>query len=83
VVDVFSDGMLVEGYCAEFTGGWMKAYDHSEKAKHEQARQRSLEAIDAGLARHEKVTRIILIVVLILAGLSFALFVAHLIDHSN
>ena len=61
----------------------MKAYDHTEKAKHELEKQRSLKGIDAELARHQKVTRIILIAVLILAGLSLALLAAHLIDHSN
>jgi hypothetical protein len=59
----------------------MKAYDYTERAKHEQAKQRSLEAIDARLARHEKLTRIILIVVLILAGLSLALLATHFVDH--
>ena len=61
----------------------MKAYDYTEKAKHEQAKQRSLAAIDARLARHEKVTRIILVVVLVLAGLTFALLATHLFGHSN
>jgi hypothetical protein len=61
----------------------MKAYDDNEKAKYEQAKQRSLAAIDARLARHEKVTRIILILVLILAGLSLALLATHLFNHSN
>jgi hypothetical protein len=54
----------------------MKAYDHSDKAKHEQAKQRSLEAIDARLTRHEKVTRFTLALVVILALLS-----THLFDH--
>jgi hypothetical protein len=61
----------------------MKAYDYTDKAKHEQAKQQSLEAIDARLARHEAVTRITLILVLILAGLSLALLATHLFNHSN
>lgn len=61
----------------------MKAFDYSDKAKHEQAKQRSLEAIDARLARHETVTRFTLIAVLILAGLSLALLAVHLFNHSN
>jgi hypothetical protein len=61
----------------------LKAYDYSDKAKHEQAKQRSLEAIDARLARHRAVTRFTLIVVLILAGLSLALLAVHLFNHSN
>jgi hypothetical protein len=61
----------------------MKAYDDTHKAKHEQAKQRSLEATDARLARHEKVTRTTLILVVILAGLSLALLAAQLINHSN
>ena len=61
----------------------MRAYDHSEKAKHEQAKQRSLEAIDLRLARHEKLTRITLILVVILAGLSLAVLVTQLINYSN
>ncbi|WP_404295109.1 hypothetical protein ACD578_27375 (plasmid) [Microvirga sp. RSM25] len=61
----------------------MKAYDDTKKAKHEQAKQRSLEAIDARLARHEKVTRIILTLVLISAGLTLTLLATHLIDLSN
>ena len=61
----------------------MKAYDYTKKAKHEQAKQRSLEAIDARLARHEKLTRITLILVIVLAGLSLALLATHLIDLSN
>lgn len=61
----------------------MKAYDYTEKAKHDQAKQRSLAAIDARLARHEKVTRIILVVILILSGLTLALLATHLIDRSN
>jgi cell division protein FtsL len=60
----------------------MKAYDYTEKAKHEQAKQQSLEAIEVRLARHEKVTRTILIVVLILAGLALALLATHLFEHS-
>jgi hypothetical protein len=61
----------------------MKAYDYTEKARHELAKQRSLEAIDARLARHAKVTRIILILLLILAGLSLALLATHLFNHSS
>ncbi|ANY77114.1 hypothetical protein BB934_01840 [Microvirga ossetica] len=61
----------------------MKAYDNSEKAKHEQTKQRSLEAIDARLARHEKLTRITLILVVILAGLSLAVLATQLINYSN
>jgi hypothetical protein len=57
----------------------MKAYDYTEVAKHE---QRSLEAIDARLARYEKVTRTTLILVVILGGLSLALLAAHLFKHS-
>jgi cell division protein FtsL len=61
----------------------MKAYDYTEKAKHELEKQRSLEAIDARLTRHEKVTWITLILVVILSGLSLALLVTQLINHSN
>ena len=61
----------------------MNAYDYTEKARHEQAKQRSLEAIDARLARHEKVTRLTLILVVILAGLSLVLLATHLIELSN
>jgi cell division protein FtsL len=61
----------------------MKAYDNTHKAKHEQAKQQRLEAIDARLARHEKVTWITLILIVILAGLSLALLVTQLINHSN
>ena len=61
----------------------MKAYDYTKKAQHEQAKQRSLEAIDARLARHEKVARITLILVVILAGLSLALLVTQIINHSS
>jgi len=61
----------------------MKAYDYSDKARHDQAKQRSLEAVDARLARHEKVTRIILTLVLILAGMTLALVANHLFSHSN
>jgi hypothetical protein len=61
----------------------MKAYDYTEKAKHDQATQRSLAAIDARLARHETVTRLTLIAVVILAGLSLALLAVHLFNHSN
>lgn len=59
----------------------MKAYDYTEKARHEQAKQRSLEAIDARLERHEKVTRFTLVLVVILAGLALALLATHLVDH--
>jgi hypothetical protein len=59
----------------------MKAYDNTAKAKHDEAKQRSLEAIDARLARHEKVTRIVLLLVVVLAGLSLALLATHLFDH--
>jgi cell division protein FtsL len=61
----------------------MNGYDSTETAKHDQAKQRSLEAIDARLARHEKVTRVILVVVLILGGLILALLAAHLSVQSN
>jgi hypothetical protein len=61
----------------------MKAYDYGEKGKHDQAKQRSLEALDARLARHETVTRLTLILVLILAGTSLALLAAHLSNHSS
>ena len=61
----------------------MKAYDNTHKAKHERSKQQRLEAIDARMARHEKVTWITLILVVILAGLSLALLVTHLINHSN
>ena len=61
----------------------MKAYDYTEKAKLEQAKQQSLKAIDARLARYEKLTRSTLILVLVLAGLSLALLVTHLFNHSN
>jgi cell division protein FtsL len=53
----------------------MKADDSTEQAK-----QRSLEAIDARLARHEKVTRFTLVLVVILAGLALALLATHLFD---
>jgi hypothetical protein len=53
----------------------MKADDSTEQAK-----QRSLEAIDARLARHEKVTRFTLVLVLILAGLALALLATYLFD---
>ncbi|MBD2750970.1 hypothetical protein IC232_30525 [Microvirga sp. BT688] len=61
----------------------MKAYDDTDKARHDQAKQRSLKAIDARLARHEKVSRITLILALILAGLTLALLANHLVGHSN
>ncbi len=61
----------------------MNGYDDTGTARHDQAKQRSLEAIDARLARHEKVTRIVLVMVLVLGGLALALVVTHLIDHSN
>jgi hypothetical protein len=61
----------------------MKAYEYNDKAKQEQAKQRSLEAIDARLARHETVTRFTLVLVLILAGLSLALLATHLFNHSS
>ena len=61
----------------------MKAFDQSEKGKHDQAKQRSLEALDARLARHETVTRFTLILVLSLAGLSLALLATHLFSHPN
>jgi hypothetical protein len=61
----------------------MNGYDDTGAAKHDQAKQRSLEAIDARLARHEKMTRIILIVVVISGGLILALLATHLIDQSN
>jgi hypothetical protein len=59
----------------------MKAYDYTEKAKHELAKQRSLGTIDARLTRHKKVTRITLTVVVILAGLSLAMLATHLFNH--
>ncbi|MGF9759421.1 hypothetical protein AAII07_29920 [Microvirga sp. 0TCS3.31] len=61
----------------------MKAYNSTDKARHDWAKQRSLEAIDARLVRHEKVARITLIMVLILAGLTLALLANHLFGHSN
>jgi hypothetical protein len=61
----------------------METYDHTETAQRERAKHAKLEAIDARLARHEKVTRITLILVVILAGLSLALLAPHLIDLSN
>ncbi|MPR13362.1 hypothetical protein [Microvirga tunisiensis] len=61
----------------------MKAYDYTEKAKHEQAKQRNLAAINAQLTRHERVIRLTLILVVTLAGLALALLVIHLINHSN
>ncbi len=51
----------------------MKSYDLEKQAK--------LDAIEARLAYHEKVTRILLVVVLILAGLALALLASHLLDH--
>jgi cell division protein FtsL len=53
----------------------MKADDSTEQAK-----QRSLEAIEVRLARHEKVTRFTLTMVVILAGLALALLATHLFD---
>ena len=64
-------------------GAQVKAYDYTDKARHDQAKQRSLEAIGARLARHEKVTWIALTLVLILAGLTLALLANHLFGHSN
>jgi hypothetical protein len=61
----------------------MNGSDHTDKAKHDQPKQRSLEAIDVRLACHEKISRIILVVVLIVGGLTLALLTAHLIDRSN
>jgi hypothetical protein len=61
----------------------MKTYEYGEKAKCELAKQRSLEALDARLARHERVTRFTLSAVLILAGMSLALLAAHLFSHAN
>jgi hypothetical protein len=61
----------------------MNGYDDTGAAKHDQAKRRSLEAIDARLARHEKITRIILIAVVVFGGLTLALVAAHLFDHSN
>jgi hypothetical protein len=61
----------------------MKAYDDTDKARHDQAKQRSLEAIDARLVRHEKVTWVILTLFVILAGLTLALLANHLFSHSN
>jgi hypothetical protein len=61
----------------------MKVYDYTDKAEHDRARQQSLKAIDAPLARHEKVTWITLTLVLILAGLTLALLANHLFGHSN
>lgn len=59
----------------------MKAYDYTERAKDEQAKQQRLRTIDARLARHEKLTQITLILVLVLVGLSLALLAAQLINH--
>ena len=56
----------------------MKAYDYTDRARHDQANQRSLKAIDAPLARHETLTWIILTLVLILAGLMLAVLANHL-----
>jgi cell division protein FtsL len=61
----------------------MKAYDYPEKEKRDQEKQRILEAVNARLAHHEKVTRITLTLALILAGLSLALLATHLFNHSN
>lgn len=61
----------------------MKAYDYTEKGQHGLAKQQSLKAIDARIKRHEKVTWIILVLVVILAGLSLALLATHLINYSN
>jgi hypothetical protein len=61
----------------------MKAYDYTEKAQHELAKQRSLDAIEARLARHEKLTQTTLILVIVLAGLSLALLATQLINYSN
>ena len=58
----------------------MKAYKNTEKAKHELAKQRSLQAIDARLTRHKKLTQITLILVLILVGLSLALLATYLVN---
>jgi hypothetical protein len=61
----------------------MKVYDCTDKRKPDRTKQRSLAAIDARLARHEKVSRIILVMVLVLGGLTLALVATPLIDHSN
>jgi hypothetical protein len=61
----------------------MNVYGYTDKGKPDQAKQRSLAAIDARLARHEKVSRIILVMVLVLSGLTLALVATHLIGHSN
>jgi NaMN:DMB phosphoribosyltransferase len=61
----------------------MKSYDYTDKGTPDQAKQRSLAAIDARLARHEKVTRVVLVMVLALGGLTLALVATHLIGHSN
>ena len=61
----------------------MNGYDHTGAAKHDQAKQRKLEAIDARLARHETVSQIILVVVLVLSGLTLAFLVTHLFSQSK
>jgi hypothetical protein len=61
----------------------MKAYDYPEKDKHDLAKQQSLAAIDARLARHEKVTQLILAVVLVVAGLMLALLLTQLFNLPN
>ena len=61
----------------------MNGYDDTGAAKHDQAKRRSLEAIDARMARHEKVTRILLITVMVLGGLILALLATLPLEHSN
>jgi cell division protein FtsL len=46
-------------------------------------KEQRLEAIDARLARHEKVIRITLVIVVILAGLALALLAQQLFDLST
>jgi hypothetical protein len=50
---------------------------------YELEKQRKVDLIEARLARHEKVTRLTLTVVMILAGLALALVVTHLLDSST
>ena len=60
----------------------MKAYDVTKKVEYGPAK-RSLDPIDARLARREPVTRLTLILVVIVAGLWLALLAAYLFNHSS
>jgi lipopolysaccharide export LptBFGC system permease protein LptF len=53
----------------------MKIYHHEKQQK--------LDAVEAQLARHQKLTRITFMVILILAGLALAVVAKHLFDHST